>query len=163
MLISISQYNDWAADWRSEFRFSAGPGIFLFAIASTPPLVPTQPSNQWLPGAVFPGVNFIWRRNYVFLAWCFIKYRVYLNGAVVKQTQGYHWLFPWRWGGRGVGLATHLHLVPRSGSAWSCASTPPIRLHGVVLCWAQGQLHLFHVLMAQWLSKHRDSFTFALC
>jgi hypothetical protein len=29
--------------------------------------------------------------------------------------------------------ADHLHLVPRSKNAWSCTSTPPIRLHGVVL------------------------------
>jgi hypothetical protein len=30
-------------------------------------------------------------------------------------------------------LTTHLHLVPRSKNAWSYTSTPPLRLHGVVL------------------------------
>jgi hypothetical protein len=35
--------------------------------------------------------------------------------------------------GRGVKLITHLHLVPRSKNEWSYTSTPPIRLHGVVL------------------------------
>jgi hypothetical protein len=34
-------------------------------------------------------------------------------------------------------LTTHLHLVPRSKNAWSYTSTPPIRLHGVVLSEAQ--------------------------
>jgi len=33
----------------------------------------------------------------------------------------------------GVKLTTHLRLVPRSKNGWSCAPTPPIRLHGVVL------------------------------
>jgi hypothetical protein len=28
---------------------------------------------------------------------------------------------------------THLRLVPRSKNEWSYTSTPPIRLHGVVL------------------------------
>jgi len=32
-----------------------------------------------------------------------------------------------------VKLTTYLHLVPRSKNAWSYSSTPPIRLHGVVL------------------------------
>jgi hypothetical protein len=30
-------------------------------------------------------------------------------------------------------MTHHLHLVPRSKNAWSYISTPPIRLHGVVL------------------------------
>jgi hypothetical protein len=29
-------------------------------------------------------------------------------------------------------LTPHLHLVPRSKNEWSCTSTPPIRLRGVV-------------------------------
>jgi hypothetical protein len=33
----------------------------------------------------------------------------------------------------GVKLTTHLHLVPRSKNEWRYTSTPPIRLHGVVL------------------------------
>jgi hypothetical protein len=47
-------------------------------------------------------------------------------------------LFPWEWGGRVVGLATYLRLVPRSEDAWSCSSIPPMRLHGVVIGWARG-------------------------
>jgi hypothetical protein len=39
-----------------------------------------------------------------------------------------------------VKLTIHFYLVPRSKNAWSCTSTPPIRLHGVVLV------------------KHRDNF-----
>jgi hypothetical protein len=46
---------------------------------------------------------------------------------------GYRGLFPWGKSGRGVKLATHLHLVPRSKNEWSYTSTPPIRLHSVVL------------------------------
>jgi hypothetical protein len=46
-----------------------------------------------------------------------------------------------------VKLTTHLHLVPRSKNEWSYTSTPPIRLHGVVLSYKE--------------KKHRDSFTFA--
>jgi hypothetical protein len=34
---------------------------------------------------------------------------------------------------RGVTLTTQLHLVPRSKSEWRYTSTPPIRLHGLVL------------------------------
>jgi hypothetical protein len=36
-------------------------------------------------------------------------------------------------GTRGVKLTTHLQPVLRSKNAWSYTSTPPIRLHGVVL------------------------------
>jgi len=35
--------------------------------------------------------------------------------------------------GRGVNLTTHLHLVPKSKNVWGYTSTPPIRLHGVML------------------------------
>jgi hypothetical protein len=35
-----------------------------------------------------------------------------------------------RWG---MKLATHFHLVLRSKNEWSYTSTPPLRLHGVVL------------------------------
>jgi len=40
----------------------------------------------------------------------------------------YRWQFI-----RGVKLTTHLRLVQRSKNGWSCTSTSPIRLHGVVL------------------------------
>jgi hypothetical protein len=33
----------------------------------------------------------------------------------------------------GVKLTTHLYLMSRSKNAWSYTSTPPLRLHGVVL------------------------------
>jgi hypothetical protein len=48
--------------------------------------------------------------------------------------------------GRGVKLTTHLHLLPRSNNEWSYTSTPPKRLHGVVLSLkkkAQGQLYFY--------------------
>jgi hypothetical protein len=45
-----------------------------------------------------------------------------------------------------VKLTTHLRIVPRSKNEWSYISTPPIRLHGVVLSW----------------EEHRDNFTFTL-
>jgi len=32
-----------------------------------------------------------------------------------------------------VKLTTHLHVVPTSKNEWSYTSTPPVRLHGVVL------------------------------
>jgi hypothetical protein len=41
-------------------------------------------------------------------------------------------------------LITHFHLVPGSKNEWNYTSTPPIRLHGVVLT----------------KKKHRDKFTF---
>jgi hypothetical protein len=42
--------------------------------------------------------------------------------------------------------ADYSHLVPRSKNAWSYTSTPPKRLHGVVLnkIKAEGQLYLYH-------------------
>jgi hypothetical protein len=42
------------------------------------------------------------------------------------------------------------HSPPSSSevkNVWSYTSTPPIRLHGVVLSWAQGQLYLFLCLI----------------
>jgi hypothetical protein len=42
-------------------------------------------------------------------------------------------LFPWVWSCQGVQLTTHLQLVLRSKNAFSYNSTPPIRLHGMVL------------------------------
>jgi hypothetical protein len=48
-------------------------------------------------------------------------------------SNGCQGLFPWGYSGPGVKLTTHLHLVPRSKNAWSYTSTPPLRLHSVVL------------------------------
>jgi hypothetical protein len=49
-------------------------------------------------------------------------------------SNGYWWLFPWGWSGRGVKLTTHLQLVPRSRKRGSIHLyiQPPIRLHGVL-------------------------------
>jgi hypothetical protein len=41
--------------------------------------------------------------------------------------------FPEGEAARGVKLTTHLHLVPRLKNEWIYTSTPPIRLHGMVL------------------------------
>jgi len=58
-------------------------------------------------------------------------------GAVPPLSQGVfsgcRALFPWGQSGRGAKLTTHLHLVPKSKNAWSSASTPPVRLHDVVV------------------------------
>jgi hypothetical protein len=46
------------------------------------------------------------------------------------------------------------HSPPSSAevkNAWSYTSTPPIRLHGVVLSKAQGQLYLYHTMnICEW-------------
>jgi hypothetical protein len=42
-----------------------------------------------------------------------------------------------------VKLTTHLRLVQRSKNVWSCTSTPPIRLHGVVLRGSTGTTFTF--------------------
>jgi hypothetical protein len=46
-------------------------------------------------------------------------------------------------GGKAI---THFHLVPRSKNEWSYTSTPPIRLHGVVLSWSTGTTVYLYVL-----------------
>jgi hypothetical protein len=48
-------------------------------------------------------------------------------------------------GGKAAGALNriHFHLVKRSKNARNYTSTPPIRLHGVVLSSAQGQLYLY--------------------
>jgi hypothetical protein len=62
----------------------------------------------------------------------------------VQNGSGAHPVFyPMGTSGRGVKLIIHLHLVPRSKNDWSYTFTPPIRLHGVVLSKAQGQLYLY--------------------
>jgi hypothetical protein len=48
-----------------------------------------------------------------------------------------------------VKLATHLRLVPRSRDGWSCTSTPPMRLHDVVLNWGSTGTTLSFVLLRQ--------------
>jgi hypothetical protein len=82
-------------------------GIFLFATASRPALGPIQPPNQWVPGAVTPGVKWPgrkadhsppssadvkneWSYNsappYVFLAWYLIKERMRYGVVLCKVT-----------------------------------------------------------------------------
>jgi hypothetical protein len=58
---------------------------------------------------------------------------IFLFTTASRPALGYQGLFPWGQSGRGVKLTIYLHLVPRSKYAWSYTSTPPIRLHGVVL------------------------------
>jgi hypothetical protein len=41
-------------------------------------------------------------------------------------------LFPWGYSSQGMKLTTHFHLVLRSKNVWSCTSTPPVCLHGVI-------------------------------
>jgi hypothetical protein len=48
--------------------------------------------------------------------------------------------------GRGMNLTTHPHLVPKSKNEWSYTVIPLIRLHGVVLSEAQGQLYFNYFL-----------------
>jgi len=50
-------------------------------------------------------------------------------------------LFPW--GIKCMQQTTHLHLVPRSRNTRSYTSVPPIRLHDLVLSWAQGQFYFY--------------------
>jgi hypothetical protein len=44
-------------------------------------------------------------------------------------------------------VTTRLQLVPMSKNAWSYTSIPPIRLHGVVLCWAKGHFNPYISIM----------------
>jgi hypothetical protein len=58
------------------------------------------------------------------------------NGSGAHPTScpmGTRGSFPGGKAAGGVKLTTHLYLEPRSKNAWSYTSTPPIRLHGVVL------------------------------
>jgi hypothetical protein len=47
--------------------------------------------------------------------------------------------------GRHVKLTTHLQLLPRSKSAWSYTSTPPIHFHGVMLTFYSERLTLLPI------------------
>jgi hypothetical protein len=42
---------------RPEFEYQEGQSYFLSATASIPALRATQLPVQWVPGAIFPGVN----------------------------------------------------------------------------------------------------------
>jgi len=65
----------------------------------------------------------------------------WLCGSPVLSN-GYQGLFPWGWSGQYMKLTTRLHLVLRPKNAWNYTSTPPVHLHNMVLCEAQGQLYL---------------------
>jgi hypothetical protein len=57
------------------------------------------------------------------------------------------WFFLRVCGERRVKLTAHLHLLPGFGNEWSCTSTPPVCLHGVVPIWAQGHFHLHRIIV----------------
>jgi len=52
-------------------------------------------------------------------------------------------------------LATHLHVVPTLKDAWSCTFTPPYVF--MALCLITG-----YVLIAWYLVKHKENFTFMI-
>jgi hypothetical protein len=67
-------------------------------------------------------------------------------GSYLMGTRG---SFP---GGKAAGrvkMTTRLHLVSRSKNQWSYTSTPPVRLHSVVLNLKKGprQLYLLHIIV----------------
>jgi len=59
MKLYLSQYRDQATGWMAGVQFLAGSmmGFFLFATASKQVLGPTQPFNQWVTGALTPGLK----------------------------------------------------------------------------------------------------------
>jgi hypothetical protein len=94
---------------RSSFYSRQGKRRSLpFATPSRPGLEPTQPPNQWVPDALFPGVkrpgceadhsfpssaevknawNCTSTHPFVFMAWGLIKYRIGLHDVVLTQAQ----------------------------------------------------------------------------
>jgi hypothetical protein len=52
----LSRYSDRLRAGRPEFD-SRQYNIFLFSTASRPTVGPTQPSIQWVPGALSPGLK----------------------------------------------------------------------------------------------------------
>jgi hypothetical protein len=67
-----------------------------------------------------------------------------LWGPLSLLSNGYQGPFRWRRSGRGVKLATHLLLVPRSKNAWSHISTPQYTFIAWCSVKAQGQLYLLY-------------------
>jgi hypothetical protein len=74
-----------------------------------------------------------------------------------------------------VKLTTHLLLVPRSKNAWSYTSTPPVRLHGVVLslgtgttsplpskCHISVEHSILMVLVSSW-TVYTAAYVFGIC
>jgi hypothetical protein len=57
-----------------------------------------------------------------------------LWGPPSLLSDGYRGLCPLGWGGRGLKLTTHLHLVPRSGMV-ELYFHSPLHLHGLLLNW----------------------------
>jgi hypothetical protein len=53
----LSQYNDWLRIGRPSFDPWQRQRIFPLASASRPALRPTQPTIQWVPGVLSPGVK----------------------------------------------------------------------------------------------------------
>jgi hypothetical protein len=53
----------WATGWIAGVGFPAGATSFLYSIASRPAMGPTQPSIQWLPEDICPGVKRLGRET----------------------------------------------------------------------------------------------------
>jgi hypothetical protein len=131
---------------RLQFDLWQGLGNFLFATASRPALVPTEPPIQWIPGALPPGVK--WQTQnicctisilscvrFVMLIWeffCTPPCPDRLWGPPSLLFNGYRGCFP-------GGKATESWGWPFTSSlcrGWECMELylhSPIRLHGVAL------------------------------
>jgi hypothetical protein len=98
------------AEWLG-FNTCQRQGILLFATASRPVMVPTQPPVQWVLGALSWGggvkkpvheadhsppssveVKNAWSymstAPYIFMAWCLVKHKICLHGVVLSWAQG---------------------------------------------------------------------------
>jgi hypothetical protein len=84
------------------------------------------------------GVRFLMGRR-IFLSTTASRPALEPTQPPIQWVQG---VFLWGLNARVVKLTTHIHLVPRSKNAWSYTSTPPIRLHELLLSEVQGQLYL---------------------
>jgi hypothetical protein len=103
---SVCVGNGYGLDVRgSGVRFPVGLGIFLFSTACRPALGSTQPSIQWVPGALSLGLkrpereahnshpcsvkvknpwSYTSTPPYLVMTWCLIKQRLHLPGVVLS-------------------------------------------------------------------------------
>jgi hypothetical protein len=84
--------------WWPGFNYRRGQEIFLFVAASRPALGPTNPPIQCIPAVLSPPVawswpppssaevknawNYISISQYVFMAWCLVKYKTCVHCVV---------------------------------------------------------------------------------